>query len=69
MKSLKRYSVWHIAPTQKELLKPLNQVLPNIAPLKSRSNKPLAMNTKELLNIPDILPPSRVLLWYRGVPD
>jgi len=51
MKSLKRYSVWHIAPTQKELLKPLNQVLPNIAPLKSRSNKPLAMNTEELLNI------------------
>ncbi|MFT5699004.1 MAG: hypothetical protein ACI8ZB_001860 [Desulforhopalus sp.] len=51
MKSLKRYSVWHIAPTQKDLLKPLNQVLPNIAPLKSRSNKPLAMNTEELLNI------------------
>ena len=51
MKSLKRYSVWHIAPTQKELLKPLNQVLPNIPPLKSRSNKPLAMNTEELLNI------------------
>ena len=51
MKSLKRYSVWHIAPTQKELLKPLNQVLLKIPPLKSRSNKPLAMNTEELLNI------------------
>ncbi len=51
MKSLKHYSVWHIAPTQKELLKPLNQVLPKVPPLKSRSNKPLAMNTEELLNI------------------
>lgn len=51
MKSLKRYSVWHIAPTQKELLKPLNQILPKIPPLESRSNKPLAMNTEELLNI------------------
>ena len=51
MKSLKRYSVWHIAPTQKELLKPLKKVLPKIPPLKSRSNKPLAMNTEELLNI------------------
>jgi hypothetical protein len=52
MKSLKRYSVWHIAPTQKDLLKPLKQVLPNIAPLKSRSNKPLAMYTEVLLKIP-----------------
>jgi len=51
MKSLKRYTVWHIAPTQKDLLKPLNQVLPKIQPLKSRSNKPLSMNTEELLNI------------------
>ena len=51
MKSLKRYSVWHIAPKQKDLLKPLIQVLPKVPPLKSRSNKPLAMNTEELLNI------------------
>ena len=51
MNSLKRYSVWHIAPTQKELLKPLNQVLTKVPPLRSRSNKPLAMNTEELINI------------------
>jgi len=51
MNSLKRYSVWHIAPTQKELLKPLNQILIKIPPLRSRSNKPLAMNTEELINI------------------
>jgi len=51
MKSLKRYSVWHIAPKQKALLKPLSQILPKVPPLKSRSNKPLAMNTEELLNI------------------
>ncbi len=51
MNSLKRYSVWQIAPTQKELLKPLAQVLTKVPPLRSRSNKPLAMNTEELLNI------------------
>ncbi len=51
MKSLKFYSLWHIAPTQKNLFKPLKQILPKVPPLKSRSNKPLAMNTEELLNI------------------
>ncbi len=35
----------------KKLLKPLKQVLPKVPPLKSRSNKPLAMDTEELLNI------------------
>jgi hypothetical protein len=51
MKSIKFYSLWHIAPTQKQLLKPLNQVLTKVPPLTSRSNKPLAMNTEELINI------------------
>ena len=51
MKSVKFYSQLHIAPTQSQLLKPLNSIWAKVPPLKSRSNKPLAMNTEELLNI------------------
>ncbi len=51
MNPLKLYSKWHIAPTQKKLLKPVKRVLPKVPPLKSRSNKPLAMDTEELLNV------------------
>lgn len=49
--SVKLYSRYHRAPTQKQLLKPLQPILIKAPPLKSRSNKPLAMNTEELLNI------------------
>ena len=48
---VKLYSRCHIAPTQKQLLKPLQPILIKAPPLRSRSNKPLAMNTEELLNI------------------
>ncbi|MCP4342867.1 MAG: IS4 family transposase [Desulfobulbaceae bacterium] len=51
MKSTKFYSHWHIAPTQRQLLKPLKNILTKVPPLRSRSNKPLAMNTEELINI------------------
>ena len=51
MKSVKFYSRQYIVPTQKQLLKPLKNILPKIPPLSSRSNKPLAMNTEELINI------------------
>ena len=51
MKSVKFYSQLQIAPTQSQLLKPLNSIWAKVPPLKSRSNKPLAMNTEELLNI------------------
>jgi len=51
MKSVKFYSQQHIVPTQKQLLKPLKHILTKVPPLKSRSNKPLAMNTEELINI------------------
>ena len=51
MKSVKFYSQLHIAPTQRQLLKPLNSIWAKVPPLRSRSNKPLAMNTEELLNI------------------
>lgn len=48
---VKFYSKQHIAPTHKLFLKPLQQILIKTPPLKSRSNKPLAMNTEELLSI------------------
>lgn len=51
MKSVKFYSRQHIAPTQSQLLKPLESIWAKVPPLRSRSNKPLAMNTEELLNI------------------
>jgi transposase len=51
MKFVKFNSRQHIVPTQRQLLKPLKNILPQIPPLMSRSNKPLAMNTEELINI------------------
>jgi hypothetical protein len=51
MDSIKLYSQWHIAPTQRQLLKPLKNTMTKVPQLRSRSNKPLAMNTEELLNI------------------
>lgn len=51
MNSIKLYSKWHIEPTQRQLLKPVEKILHRVPPLRSRSNKPLAMNTKELINI------------------
>lgn len=48
---VKRYPRWCIAPAQKLLLKPLQSILLTTPPLLSGSNKPLAMNTEELLNI------------------
>jgi hypothetical protein len=51
MKSVKFYSRQYIVPTQKQLLKPLKNIMTKVPPLRSRSNKPLAMNTEELINI------------------
>jgi len=51
MKFVKFYSRKHLVPTQRQLLKPLKNIMPKVPPLRSRSNKPLAMNTEELLNI------------------
>ena len=51
MKSVKFYSREHIVPTQSQLLKPLKNIWAKVPPFRSRSNKPLAMNTEELLNI------------------
>jgi hypothetical protein len=51
MEFVKFYSRQHAVPSQRRLLKPLHNIMPKIPPLRSRSNKPLAMNTEELLNI------------------
>jgi hypothetical protein len=51
MKYVKIYSQQHIVPTQSQLLKPLKNIWAKVPPLRSRSNKPLVMNTEELLNI------------------
>ena len=51
MKTVKFYSRQHLVPTQGQLQKPLKSILPKVPPLRSRSNKPLAMNTEELINI------------------
>jgi len=51
MKRVKFYSRWHIVPRQKQLMAPTQHIIPKAPPLLSGSNKPLAMNTEELLNI------------------
>ena len=51
MNRYKIYSRWHMVPEQKQLMVPVRNILPNTPPLLSRCNKPLAMNTEELLNI------------------
>lgn len=51
MKIVKLFSRWHVVPGQKQLMAPTKTILPKAPPLRSRSNKPLAMNTEELLNI------------------
>lgn len=51
MKRVKFRSRWHMVPSQTQLTKPLKNIIPYVPPLRSRSNKPLAMNTEELINI------------------
>ena len=51
MNRVKFYSYWQMVPEQKRLMVPLMNILPKTPPLRSRCNKPLAMNTEELLNI------------------
>lgn len=51
MNRVKFYSYWQMVPEQKKLMVPLKNILPITPPLRSRCNKPLAMNTEELLNI------------------
>lgn len=51
MKRVKFYSRCHIVPRQQQLMAPTQNILPMAPPLLYGSNKPLAMNTEELLNI------------------
>ena len=51
MNRLKIYSCWQMVPEQKQLMMAVGNILPNTPALQSRCNKPLAMNTEELLNI------------------
>ncbi len=51
MKFVKFRSRRHAVPAIKRLLKPAKQALIKAPPLRSRSNKPLAMDTEDLLNI------------------
>lgn len=51
MKVVKFYSRWHVVPTHKQLVAPTKAALLTAPPLLSRSNKPLAMNTEELIDI------------------
>ena len=51
MKFLNIRSRRYAVPVQKRLLKPTKQALIKAPPLRSRSNKPLAMDTEDLLNI------------------
>lgn len=51
MKIVKIYSRLHVVPSQKQLVAPTKPLLLTAPPLLSRSNKPLAMNTEELIDI------------------
>jgi hypothetical protein len=51
MKRVKFNSRWHIVPTQRQLFVPARCIVKKAPPLQSRSNKPLAMNTEELLHV------------------
>ena len=51
MNRVKIYSCWQMVPEQKQLMRAVGNILPNTPALQSRCNKPLAMNTEELLNI------------------
>lgn len=44
-------SRWHTAPTQNNLMGPAKKILMTTPPLRSKSNKPLAMTTDDILNI------------------
>lgn len=51
MKIAKVYPQWQVVPGHKQLMAPIKPLLPMVPPLLSGSNKPLAMNSEELLNI------------------
>ena len=42
---------WHVAPAHNQLMVPTKKILPATPPLRSKSNKPLAMTIDDILNI------------------
>jgi len=51
---MKRFNLnarWHAAPAHDKLMGPAKKILPTVPPLRSKSNKPLAMTTDDVLNI------------------
>lgn len=51
MKRVRFNSRWHKAPAHDKLMEPAKKILPTTPPLRSKSNKPLAMTTDDILNI------------------
>ena len=51
MKRLRFGSRWHTPPAHDKLMGPAKKILPTAPPLRSKSNKPLAMTTDDVLNI------------------
>ena len=51
MKRVTINSRWHQVPRQVQLLGPLKNILPKTPPLRSKCNKPHAMNPDKLANI------------------
>lgn len=51
MKRVRFGSRWHTPPAHDKLMGPAKKILPTTTPLRSKSNKPLAMTTDDVLNI------------------
>ena len=51
MKRFNLNSRWYITPAQNRLMEPAEKILVTTPPLRSKSNKPLAMTTDDILNI------------------
>lgn len=51
MKRVQFNSRWHVVPGHKQLVEPTKSILVTTPPLRSKSNRPLAMTTEDLLNI------------------
>ncbi len=51
MKRVLFYSRWHLVPAHEQLVEPTKSILVTTPPLRSRSNRPLAMTTEDLINI------------------
>ena len=51
MKRFNLNSRWYMTPAQNRLMEPAEKILVTTPPLRSKSNKPLAMTIDDILNI------------------